>query len=51
MEERSVELRYLNNKPKTIYWTVIAGNRKLNFYESYDLIYDQKDLNIRKIHT
>ncbi len=40
---------YLQNTPKTIFWTVIAGNRRLDVLEEYDLIYDQEDLRIRKL--
>lgn len=42
-------LNYLNNKPKEIRWRVITGERDLNFYESFDLIYDDYDLKIRKL--
>lgn len=43
------DLSYLQNKPKFIRWTVVAGNRELNFYESYDLILDEHDLKIRHL--
>jgi hypothetical protein len=42
-------LRYLYNKPKFIHWKVIAGERQLSFYEAYDVIFDEKDLKIRKL--
>jgi hypothetical protein len=41
-------LNYLQNKPKTIRWKVIAGS-PLTYYESYDLIFDKHDLRIRKL--
>ena len=40
-------LHYLYNKPKTLRWKVIAGERELSFYETYDIIFDKKDLKIR----
>lgn len=43
------DLRYLQNKPKIIRWKVVAGNRQLSYYESYDLIFDKYDLQIRKL--
>lgn len=42
-------LGYLNLKPKFIHWKVIAGERQLSFYEAYDVIFDEKDLKIRKL--
>ena len=45
----SGHLAYLNNKPKFIHWKVVAGERELNFYEAYDVIFDDKDLKIRKL--
>lgn len=52
-------LHYLYNTPKTIKWKVIAplnqdgsaGERELSYYESYDLVYDEKDLRIRGLDT
>lgn len=44
-------LHYLYNTPKTIKWKVIAGERELSYYESYDLVYDEKDLRIRGLST
>ena len=38
---------YLNNKPTTIYWYVVAGNRRLSVLEDHDLIFDQKDMDMR----
>jgi len=35
--------------PRTIYWKIIAGNRKLTVLEDHDLIFDNYDLKIRKI--
>lgn len=43
------DLNYLKNKPKTINWKVVAGNRGLSFYEAYDLVFDVYDLKIRKL--
>jgi len=34
-------------KPKFIHWKVIAGDPKLSFYESYDVVFDEYDLKIR----
>jgi hypothetical protein len=44
-------LDYLNNKPKNIYWKVIAGpsGYKLSVLQDHDLIFDQKDLDIRRL--
>ena len=42
-------LGYLENKPKFIRWKVVAGSRELSFYESYDVVFDDYDLRIRKI--
>jgi hypothetical protein len=42
------ELKYLNNKPKFIHWKVVAGP-ELSFYEMYDVIFDEKDLRIRRL--
>jgi hypothetical protein len=42
------DLRYLQNKPKRINWKLIVGP-PLTYYESYDLIFDKYDLQIRKI--
>lgn len=35
--------------PKKIWWKVIAGPGKLSILQEYDLIFDQKDLRIRKL--
>lgn len=43
------ELHYLYNKPRYIKWKVITGS-KISFYESYDLVYDDKDLRIRRLN-
>lgn len=40
---------YLTNKPKVIRWQVIAGNRRLSPLESYDVVFDEYDLKIRKL--
>jgi len=44
-------LNYLEKKPKFIHWKVIAEapGKQLSFYESYDLIYDEYDLRIRRL--
>lgn len=42
-------LDYLKNKPKRINWVVVAGNRQLSYYESYDLVFDEYDLKIRNL--
>lgn len=43
-------LHYLYNKPKTIYWKVIAPkDYKLSVLEDHDLIFDDYDLKIRKL--
>lgn len=39
---------YLGNKPKIINWVVIAGP-PVDYIQSFDLIFDDKDLKIRKI--
>lgn len=50
-------LQYLNNKQKRLNWKVVApaygknGKKELSYYEKYDLIYDEKDLKIRKLDT
>lgn len=44
------DLSYLLNKPKFIRWYVVAGTRELNFYEAYDVIFDDHDLKIRGIN-
>ncbi len=49
MQSSAISLNYLNNKPKNINWVVIAGNRKLSVLEDHDVIFDQKDLDIRRI--
>lgn len=44
------KLSYLYQTPKTIYWRVTAPeNARLSVLQDHDLIYDQKDLDIRKI--
>lgn len=35
--------------PKTIWWEVIAGPKDLSILQEYDLIFDERDLQIRKI--
>lgn len=42
---------YLLNKPKTIWWKVVAGppEYKLDILQEYDLIFDEYDLKIRKL--
>lgn len=35
--------------PKTIYWKVIAGNRRLSVLEDHDIVFDDYDLKIRRI--
>lgn len=35
--------------PRTIYWKVVAGNRRLTVLEDHDLVFDSYDLKIRKI--
>ena len=35
--------------PKTIYYKIIAGNRRLSILEETDIIFDEYDLKIRKI--
>lgn len=46
-------LNYLNRKPKKLKWKIIAGppDVELDYYQSYDLIYDEKDLKLRKMDT
>lgn len=41
------DLNYLLNKPKTIKWEIIAGDRELSYYEAYDLVFDDYDLKLR----
>lgn len=40
---------YLRNKPKRLKWKVVAGDDDLDYYQSYDLIFDANDLKIRKL--
>jgi hypothetical protein len=47
VKHASNTLNYLNNRPARINWEVVAGNRQLNYYESYDLLFDDKDFKIR----
>jgi hypothetical protein len=48
--KNSLKLAYLANKPKTIWWKVIAPkNARLSPIQRYDLIYDEKDLKIRRL--
>jgi len=44
-------LEYLNRKPKNINWKIIAGppGSKLSVLQDHDLIFDQKDLDIRRL--
>ena len=46
---RQTGLDYLNNKPVNINWKIVAGppGRKLSVLEDHDLIFDQRDLDIR----
>lgn len=43
------ELQYLENKPKYLYWQVVATGRKVDSRELRDLVYDERDLKIRGI--
>lgn len=50
MYRKYMNLTYLNNKPKRLNWKVIAGDEdSLDYYQTYDLIFDDYDLKIRKI--
>ena len=44
-------LEYLNNKPKTIWWEIIAGppGYKLNALTDHDLVFDSHDYKIRQL--
>jgi hypothetical protein len=43
-------LAYLELKPKIIHWKVVAPlGAKLSVLQDHDLIYDDKDLKIRKL--
>ena len=44
-------LEYLNNKPKTIWWEIIAGppGYKLNALQDHDLVFDKFDYKIRQL--
>lgn len=45
-----LNLSYLMGKPKKIKWKVIAGDEySLDYYQTYDLIFDDYDLKIRKL--
>lgn len=45
-------LDYLKNKPSRIRWKVVAGDRyDLDYYQGYDLIYDEYDLKIRRLES
>jgi hypothetical protein len=45
------DLRYLNNKPKTIWWTVVAPKgTKLTVLQDHDLVFDDYDLQKRGIN-
>lgn len=47
---RKHDLTYLNNKPYTIWWKVIAGDpRTISVLQDHDLIFDDYDLKIRKL--
>lgn len=47
---RASGLQYLTNKPKRLFWKVIApAGAKLEYLQESDLIYDQYDLRIRKL--
>jgi hypothetical protein len=41
------DLKYLNKKPKRIFWEKIAGDRYLEPTERYDVVFDDYDLKIR----
>ena len=48
--KNSPKLAYLANKPKTIWWKVIAPEgARIPPIQRYDLIYDDYDLKIRKL--
>lgn len=50
MHKSRLNLNYLNNKPYRIWWKVIAPKgAKLSILQESDLIYDNYDLNIRKL--
>jgi len=43
---------YLQNRPKTIYWTVVTPKSyKLSVLEDHDLIFDNHDCKIRRIEN
>lgn len=43
-------LDYLNNKPTTIYWEVVAPKgAKLSVLQDHDLLFDDYDYKIRRI--
>jgi hypothetical protein len=52
-QQTEPSLEYLNNKPLKLKWKVIAGppGVELSKYQEYDLIYDKRDLEIRKLDT
>lgn len=50
MHKKYQNLDYLTNKPKRLKWKIVAGNEYgLDYYQTYDLIYDDYDLKIRKL--
>lgn len=51
--ERDLSLRYLYLKPQRLNWYVVAGppGAELSPLQAYDLIYDEKDLKIRRMDT
>jgi hypothetical protein len=46
-------LDYLMGRPKTIWWKVVTGppGYKLSILQEYDLVFDKKDCEIRKIEN
>jgi len=47
---KSDNLDYLLNKPKTIYWEVIAPKEaKLTVLQDHDLVFDSRDYKIRQL--
>ena len=43
-------LDYLRSRPMKLKWKVIAGDEySLDYYQTYDLVFDEYDLKIRKI--
>lgn len=48
---KHANLAYLQNKPKYLRWKVVAGppDYCLDYLQTYDLIFDDYDLKIRKL--